>query len=83
MNEGTNVVVDLRENYGIFYSIVTYPVIPKGQLMLRIIPTASHTLDHVKRTIEVFKDVQKKLKAGYYEGPIQDMNVFKRAQIKR
>jgi hypothetical protein len=51
--------------------------------MLRIIPTASHTLDHVKRTIEVFKDVQKKLKAGYYEGPIQDMNVFKRAQIKR
>ena len=83
INEGTNVVVDLRENYGIFCSIVTYPVIPKGQLMLRIIPTASHTLDHVKRTIEVFKDVQKKLKAGYYEGPIQDMNVFKRAQIKR
>ena len=83
INEGTNVVVDLRENYGIFCSIVTYPVIPKGQLMLRVIPTASHTLDHVKRTIEVFKEVQKKLKAGYYEGPIQDMNVFKRAQIKR
>ena len=83
VNEGTNVVVDLRENYGIFCSIVTYPVIPKGQLMLRIIPTASHTLDHVKRTIEVFKDVQKRLKAGFYEGPIQDMNVFKRAQIKR
>jgi glycine C-acetyltransferase len=83
INEGTNVVVDLRENYGIFCSIVTYPVIPKGQLMLRIIPTASHTLDHVKRTIEVFKDVKKKLDAGFYEGAIQDMNVFKRAQIKR
>ena len=83
INEGTNVVVDLRENYGIFCSIVTYPVIPKGQLMLRVIPTASHTLEHVERTIKVFKEVQKKLKAGYYEGPIQDMNVFKRAQIKR
>ena len=78
VNEGTNVVVDLRENYGIFCSIVTYPVIPKGQLMLRIIPTAAHTLDHVSRTIEVFKEVKKKLDSGYYEGGIQDMNVFKR-----
>ncbi|MBR4792185.1 MAG: hypothetical protein IK038_00830, partial [Bacteroidaceae bacterium] len=60
-----------------------YPVIPKGQLILRVIPTASHTLEHVERTIKVFKEVQKKIKAGYYEGPIQDMNVFKRAQIKR
>jgi glycine C-acetyltransferase len=77
VNEATNVVIDLRENYGIFCSIVTYPVIPKGQLMLRIIPTASHTLDHVKRTIEVFKEVKKKLDAGHYQGSIQDMNVFK------
>ncbi len=77
VNEASNVVIDLRENYGIFCSIVTYPVIPKGQLMLRIIPTASHTLDHVKRTIEVFKEVKKKLDAGHYQGSIQDMNVFK------
>ena len=78
INEGTNVVVDLRENYGIFCSIVTYPVIPKGQLMLRIIPTASHTLEQVDRTIQVFKEVKKKLDSGYYAGGIQDMNVFKR-----
>ena len=79
VNEGTNVVVDLRENYGIFCSIVTYPVIPKGQLMLRIIPTASHTLEQVDRTIQVFKEVKKKLDSGYYAGGIQDMNVFKKA----
>ena len=79
VNEGTNVVVDLRENYGIFCSIVTYPVIPKGQLMLRIIPTASHTLEQVDRTIQVFKEVKKKLDSGYYAGGIQNMNVFKKA----
>ncbi|MCQ2111077.1 MAG: pyridoxal phosphate-dependent aminotransferase family protein [Bacteroidaceae bacterium] len=80
INEGTNVVVDLRENYGIFCSLVTYPVIPKGQLMLRIIPTACHTLEHVERTIEVFKEVKKKLDAGVYSAsPLQNMNVFTRA----
>jgi len=79
--EGTNVVVDLRENYGIFCSLVTYPVIPKGQLMLRIIPTASHTLEQVNRTIEVFKEVKKKLDAGVYaSNPLQNMNVFTRAK---
>jgi glycine C-acetyltransferase len=74
--EGTNVVIDLRENYGIFCSIVTYPVVPKGQLMLRIIPTAAHTLEQVKRTIEVFKEVKAKLDAGQYKREIQNMNLF-------
>lgn len=74
--ESTNVVIDLRENYGIFCSLVTYPVVPKGQIMLRIIPTASHTLEHVKRTIDVFKEVKAKLDSGQYKGEIQNMNLF-------
>ena len=64
--EGTNVVIDLRENYGIFCSIVVYPVVPKGVLMLRVIPTAVHTMDDVNRTISVFKEVKAKLDAGKY-----------------
>jgi len=65
--QGTNALMDLRENYGIFTSIVVYPVVPKGTVMLRIIPTAVHTLEHVKRTINAFKEVAEKLKAGKYD----------------
>lgn len=64
--EATNVTFDLRENYGIFCSIVMYPVVPKGVIMLRIIPTAVHTMEDVNYTIETFKKVQEKLKAGEY-----------------
>jgi glycine C-acetyltransferase len=64
--EGTNVVVDLRENYNIFCSIVVYPVIPKGQLLLRLIPTAGHTLEDVEYTIKAFSEVRKNLEAGKY-----------------
>ena len=64
--EGTNLIVDLRENYSIFCSIVIYPVIPKGEIILRIIPTAAHTLEDVERTIEAFKAVREKFDAGYY-----------------
>ena len=53
--EATNMVFDLRENHSIFCSIVVYPVIPKGQILLRLIPTAVHTLDDVKLTVEAFK----------------------------
>jgi glycine C-acetyltransferase len=66
--EGTNVVVDLRENYNIFCSIVVYPVIPKGQLLLRLIPTAGHTIEDVDYTIKAFAEVRKKLEAGKYAG---------------
>lgn len=65
--EGTNVVVDLRENHGVFCSIVAYPVVPKDVLMLRLIPTASHTSEDVKQTIEVFKDIKVNLEAGMYK----------------
>lgn len=64
---GTNVLMDLRENYGIFTSIVIYPVVPRGTIMLRIIPTSVHTLEHVERTIKAFIEVGEKLKAGKYD----------------
>lgn len=67
VSEGTNVVVDLRENHAIFCSIVVYPVVPKGVVMLRLIPTAAHTMEDVKYTINVLKDVQQKLHEGFYE----------------
>lgn len=78
--EGTNIVVDLRENYGIFCSIVVYPVVPKDVLMLRLIPTAVHTLDHVHRTIEVFTEIKKKLQTGIYDKPVPDMNLVKKGK---
>lgn len=77
VNEGTNIVVDLRENYGIFCSIVVYPVVPKNVIMLRIIPTAVHTEAHVERTINVFKEVKQKLEQGYYNKPIPMMSLVK------
>ena len=64
--EATQVTMDLRENYNIFCSIVAYPVIPKGMLMLRIIPTAVHTIEDVDYTISAFSEVADKLKAGKY-----------------
>jgi len=66
--EATNLVLDLRENYGIFCSIVVYPVIPKGQILLRLIPTAVHTHEDVKRTIKAFAECRDKLTAGKYVG---------------
>ena len=64
--EATNIVFDLRENYGLFCSMVVYPVIPKGMILLRIIPTADHSLEDVDFTIKCFTEVAEKLKAGKY-----------------
>lgn len=64
--EGTNIVIDLRENHNVFCSIVVYPVVPKGVLMLRLIPTASHTMKEVNETIDVFKKIKVNLEAGKY-----------------
>ncbi len=66
--EATNVVLDLRERYNIFCSVVVYPVVPKDVIMLRIIPTAVHTLEDVRYTLESFSEVHDKLKAGQYVG---------------
>ena len=60
-------VKDLRENYGVFCSIVVYPVIPKGLILLRLIPTASHTLEDVKETLEAFASIREKLENGTYK----------------
>lgn len=64
--ESTNLIFDLRENYNIFCSMVVYPVVPKGMIILRLIPTAVHTLEDVKYTIECFSKIVGKLKAGEY-----------------
>lgn len=65
--EATNLTFDLRENHGIFCSIVVYPVIPKGVIMLRIIPTAVHTLEDVQYTIDTFKKLKEGLESGKYQ----------------
>jgi len=65
--DATALTMDLRENYGIFCSIVVYPVIPKGLIELRLIPTAMHTIEDVNRTLEAFSEVAEKLKTGYYD----------------
>jgi glycine C-acetyltransferase len=65
--EATNVVIDLRENYKIFCSLVIYPVVPKDVIILRIIPTAAHTLADVEYTVNAFAEVQEKLRAGHYK----------------
>ncbi|MEP0985273.1 aminotransferase class I/II-fold pyridoxal phosphate-dependent enzyme [Ekhidna sp.] len=64
--EACNMVVDLRENYHIFCSLISYPVIPKGMLILRIIPTAMHTLEDVEETLNAFEAIKKKLDSGVY-----------------
>lgn len=66
VGEATNLVMDLRENYNLFCSIVIYPVIPKGQLLLRLIPTAIHSIDDVEYTIKAFTDIRKNLNEGKY-----------------
>jgi len=64
--EAMALVHDLRENYHVFCSIVIYPVIPKGMMILRLIPTASHTLKDVEESIDAFKAIRSKLESGVY-----------------
>ena len=66
VGEATNLTFDLRENYNIFCSIVTYPVVPKGVILLRLIPTAVHTLEEVEYTIKSFSEIKDKLANGEY-----------------
>lgn len=73
-----NLALDLRENFGLFCSIVIYPVVPKGTIMLRIIPTASHTLEDVAYTIESFKAIKNKLDNGEYSSEEIDLSLLKK-----
>ena len=65
--EAMALVKDLRENFGIFCSIVVYPVIPKGLILLRLIPTATHTIEDIKITLKAFSGIREKLENGTYK----------------
>ena len=80
--EATAMVMDLRENYNIFCSIVVYPVIPKGQIIYRLIPTASHTDEDTDLTLKAFEETKKKLDSGIYKAEeIPDMADTGKAMI--
>jgi glycine C-acetyltransferase len=66
VEEATAMVMDLRENYGVFCSIVVYPVIPKGHIIYRLIPTATHTQSDIEQTLHAFDETKKKLDSGVY-----------------
>lgn len=66
VGEAVALVQDLRDTYSIFCSIVVYPVVPKGQMILRLIPTASHTKEEIEITLEAFKAIRGKLESGVY-----------------
>ncbi|HEY8387044.1 MAG TPA: aminotransferase class I/II-fold pyridoxal phosphate-dependent enzyme [Parasegetibacter sp.] len=67
VEEATAMVMDLRENYNIFCSIVVYPVIPRGHIIYRLIPTAVHTAEDIELTLKAFEETKKKLDAGVYK----------------
>jgi glycine C-acetyltransferase len=74
-SEAAQMIIDLRENYSIFCSIVVYPVVPKDIMMLRIIPTAVHTLEDVDLTIKAFEEIAVKLKNGAYVSNLSNISV--------
>lgn len=67
VEEATAMVMDLRENYGVFASVVVYPVIPKGHIIYRLIPTAAHTDQDIEDTLKAFSETKAKLDAGVYK----------------
>jgi len=76
--EATNLILDLRENYSIFCSMVIYPVVPKGDILLRLIPTSMHNLDDVTETIAAFTECRAKLEAGEYKSDtFQDISALR------
>jgi glycine C-acetyltransferase len=66
VEEAMALVYDLRTNYSIFCSIVVYPVVPKGMMILRLIPTAYHTAEDISITLQAFSDIKQKLESGVY-----------------
>ena len=76
--EATNLILDLRENYNIFCSVVIYPVVPKGDILLRLIPTSMHNLEDVQDTIAAFTECRTKLEAGEYKSDtFQDISALR------
>ena len=74
LEQVTQLIYDLRENHGVFCSVVIYPVVPKDVLMLRIIPTSQHTLEDVQYTINAFKAIKKKLDNNEYPHQLADFS---------
>lgn len=71
IEETTALVRDMRENYGVFCSVVVYPVVPKDMVILRLIPTAVHTDEDIRLTLEAFSAVREKLEKGVYRQMLQ------------
>lgn len=78
--EAMVMVNDLRENYGIFLSIVVYPVIPKGIILLRMIPTATHTMEDIELTLKAYEAIREKLENGTYKKVAAETTVDVSAQ---
>ncbi len=74
VGEATQITYDLRENYNIFCSIVGYPVVPKGVILLRLIPTAMHTMEDVEYTINAFAEIKEKLEQKKYTEEMADIS---------
>ena len=80
--EATLLSRDLRENFGIFTSVVIYPVIPKGMILLRLIPTASHTDSEINETLAAFEAIHEKLVSGFYKEQEQKLLEEKNLHFK-
>jgi glycine C-acetyltransferase len=72
VSQATQMIYDLRENYAIFCSVVIYPVVPRDVVMLRLIPTAAHTLEDVEYTIQAFKEIKEKVDNNIYPDKLAD-----------
>jgi glycine C-acetyltransferase len=68
--EAANLIMDLRENFGVFCSMVIYPVIPKGEILIRIVPSADNTMEDVEITLNAFTEIAKRLKEKKYDSQI-------------
>ncbi len=80
--EATLLARDLRENFGIFTSVVIYPVIPKGMILLRLIPTASHTDAEIDETLAAFEGIREKLDSGFYKKQEEQLMEEQNLQFK-
>jgi glycine C-acetyltransferase len=74
LTQVTQMLYDFRENFGLFCSVVIYPVVPKDVVMLRLIPTASHTLEDVAYTVKTFKEIKRKIDNDLYPHEMADFN---------
>jgi glycine C-acetyltransferase len=74
VSQATQIIYDLRENWNIFCSVVVYPVVPRDVVMLRLIPTAAHTIDDVNYTVKAFKEIKAKVDKNEYPDKLADFS---------